>query len=50
MKPENYTIRPEEKEDYRAVETLVRESFWNARATARRCWKARTIRSSCAGS
>ena len=25
----NYTIRPEEKADYRAVETLVRESFWN---------------------
>ena len=25
----NYTIRLEEKEDRRAVETLVRESFWN---------------------
>ena len=25
----NYTIRLEEKEDHRAVETLVRESFWN---------------------
>ncbi|MBP5751095.1 MAG: N-acetyltransferase [Firmicutes bacterium] len=24
-----YTSRPEEKADYRAVETLVRESFWN---------------------
>lgn len=25
----NYTIRLEEKKDYRAVEELVRESFWN---------------------
>ena len=25
----NYTIRLEEKKDYRAVENLVRESFWN---------------------
>ena len=25
----NYTIRPVEKKDHRAVETLVRESFWN---------------------
>ena len=25
----NYTIRLEKKEDYRAVENLVRESFWN---------------------
>ena len=26
---ENYTIRPERKEDHRAVENLIRESFWN---------------------
>ena len=25
----NYIIRLEKKEDYRAVENLVRESFWN---------------------
>lgn len=25
----NYTIRLEEKKDYREVENLVRESFWN---------------------
>ena len=25
----NYTIRPEKKEDYREVENLIRESFWN---------------------
>ena len=25
----DYIIRPEEKKDHRAVETLVRESFWN---------------------
>lgn len=25
----NYTIRPEEKKDYKTVENLVRESFWN---------------------
>ena len=25
----NYTIRLEEKKDYRDVENLVRESFWN---------------------
>ena len=24
-----YTIRPERKEDYREVENLIRESFWN---------------------
>ena len=24
-----YTIRPERKEDFRAVENLIRESFWN---------------------
>ena len=29
MNNENYTIRLEEKKDHRAVETLVRESFWN---------------------
>ena len=29
MNPENYTIRPETAEDRRAVENLVRESFWN---------------------
>ena len=26
---DNYTIRPERPEDHRAVENLVRESFWN---------------------
>lgn len=26
---ENYTIRPERKEDHREVENLIRESFWN---------------------
>ena len=25
----NYSIRPERKEDYREVENLIRESFWN---------------------
>ena len=25
----NYTIRPEREEDYRTVENLIRESFWN---------------------
>ena len=25
----NYTIRLEEKKDYRTVENLIRESFWN---------------------
>ena len=29
MKTENYTIRLEKKEDHRAVENLIRESFWN---------------------
>ncbi len=29
MDTRTYTIRPEEKKDYRAVENLVRESFWN---------------------
>ena len=29
MSADNYTIRPEKKEDHRAVENLVRESFWN---------------------
>ena len=29
MKDRNYIIRPEKKEDYRTVENLVRESFWN---------------------
>lgn len=29
MKQRNYTIRLEREEDYRAVENLVRESFWN---------------------
>lgn len=29
MNMENYTIRPERKEDHRAVENLIRESFWN---------------------
>lgn len=29
MNTNNYTIRLETKEDYRAVENLVRESFWN---------------------
>ena len=29
MNSKNYVIRPEEKEDYREVENLVRESFWN---------------------
>lgn len=29
MKAENYTIRLEKQEDHRAVENLVRESFWN---------------------
>ena len=29
MKPDDFTIRPERPEDYRAVENLVRESFWN---------------------
>lgn len=29
MKSQDYTIRLEEKKDYRAVENLVRESFWN---------------------
>ena len=29
MSAENYTIRPEQKEDYEAVENLVREAFWN---------------------
>ena len=29
MNSNNYVIRPEEKEDYREVENLVRESFWN---------------------
>ena len=25
----NYIIRPEKQEDYREVENLIRESFWN---------------------
>ena len=29
MNKNDYTIRPERTEDYRAVEDLVRESFWN---------------------
>ncbi len=29
MKSQDYTIRPEREEDYRAVENLIRESFWN---------------------
>ncbi len=29
MNKKDYSIRLEEKEDYRAVENLVRESFWN---------------------
>ena len=29
MNMENYTIRLERKEDHRAVENLIRESFWN---------------------
>ncbi|MDO5132208.1 MAG: N-acetyltransferase [Eubacteriales bacterium] len=29
MRNVDYTIRPEKKEDYREVENLVRESFWN---------------------
>lgn len=29
MKQQNYTIRLEREKDYRAVEHLVRESFWN---------------------
>ena len=29
MNTENITIRHEKKEDYRAVEELIRESFWN---------------------
>ncbi|MBQ6380924.1 MAG: N-acetyltransferase [Clostridia bacterium] len=29
MKQNDYIIRLEEKEDYRIVETLVRDSFWN---------------------
>ena len=29
MNKNDYTIRLEKKEDYRAVENLVRESFWN---------------------
>ncbi|MBO4327000.1 MAG: N-acetyltransferase [Clostridia bacterium] len=29
MEQKNFTIRHEEKEDYRAVENLIRESFWN---------------------
>ena len=29
MNPHDYTIRPEEQRDHRAVENLVREAFWN---------------------
>ena len=29
MPTDDYTIRPEQPEEYRAVESLVRESFWN---------------------
>ena len=29
MKTNDYTIRLEKKEDYRKIENLVRESFWN---------------------
>ena len=29
MNKNNYNIRLEEKKDYRAVENLIRESFWN---------------------
>ena len=29
MNKKNFRIRLEEKKDYRAVEDLVRESFWN---------------------
>ena len=29
MNSNDYTIRPERKEEYREVENLVRESFWN---------------------
>lgn len=29
MSEKNIIIRPETKDDYRAVENLTRESFWN---------------------
>ena len=29
MNKDNCIIRSEKKEDYRTVETLIRESFWN---------------------
>ena len=29
MKEKDYTIRPETEKDYRDIENLVRESFWN---------------------
>ena len=29
MIQKDYTIRSEEREDYREVENLIRESFWN---------------------
>ena len=29
MNTNDYTIRPEKKEEYREVENLVREAFWN---------------------
>ena len=29
MSENNITIRPETKDDYRAVENLTREAFWN---------------------
>ena len=31
MSEKNITIRLETKDDYRAVENLTRESFWNAK-------------------
>ena len=29
MNTKDYAIRPETKEDHRAVENLVRKAFWN---------------------
>ena len=29
MNTNDYTIRPEKEEEYREVENLVREAFWN---------------------
>ena len=31
MTTNDFIIRPEKEEEYREVETLVRESFWKAR-------------------